>query len=213
MSVRLPKTLLIADLVFTALAALSCLGQAGEASPNLKQADTDYRAGVAALSHNDLNTALADFEKVVRLAPAAEQGHSALGAVLVRLERTREGIRELEKALAIQPSDSSAQLNLALAYEQSGQEAKALPWFAKLEAASRVDKHELPANVLSAYARALAAAQQFSAAATHMNDTIARDPQSAEWWDELGSICAQHQDWSNAEQAFTSALQLNPDLA
>src|SRR5580698_2380436 len=159
LKMRLPAGLLLA-----ALPALSCMGQAQEPSTSLKQADTDYRAGVAALSSNDLNTALADFEKVVHLAPAAEPGHSALGAVLLRMGRTSEGIHELEKALAIQSSDSSAQLNLALAYEQTGQSAKALPWFAKLEAASRAENHTLPSSVLAAYARALGAAHQFPAA-------------------------------------------------
>ena len=122
---------------------------AQEPSPTLKQADADYRAGVAALSRNDLNTAREDFERVVHLAPSAEQGHSALGAVLVSLGHTTEGIHELEKALAIKPSDSSAQLNLAMAYEQSGQHAKALPWFAKAMAAAYAEKRAAPAAVLA----------------------------------------------------------------
>ena len=113
--------------VIAAFVAFVFVAGAQDPSPSLKQADADYRSGLAALSRNDLNTALQDFEKVVRLAPSAEQGHSALGAVLVRLGRTSEGIRELQKALAIKPSDSSAQVNLAVAYEQSGQPAKALP--------------------------------------------------------------------------------------
>ena len=208
LKMRLPAGFLLA-----ALPALSCMGQAQEPSTSLKQADTDYRSGVAALSSNDLNTALADFEKVVHLAPAIEQGHSALGTVYLQLGRTSEGIRELKKALALQPGDRSAMLNLALAYEQSGEAAEALPWFAKLEAASRVDKQALPLNVLVSYARALAAARQFPSAVARMKEAIARDSQNAEWQDELGSIYAQQQSWPEARQAFTAALQLNPDLA
>ena len=64
--------------------SLAVAGFAQAPPASLKQADADYRAGVAALGHNDLTTALADFEKVVKLAPSAEEGHSALGAVLVR---------------------------------------------------------------------------------------------------------------------------------
>jgi len=213
MSVRSLQAWLIAGLLLTALLAHSGPGQAQESSSNLKQADADYRSGVAALSRNDLNGALADFERVVRLAPSAEPGHSALGAVLVRLGRRTEGIRELEKALAIQPNDSSAQLNLTLAYEQNGQAAKAIPWFAKLDAASRAEKHVLPPAVLASYARALAATQQFSAAVTKLKEAIEADPENAELHDELGSVYAQHKDWSNAGQAFTAAIQLNPDFA
>ena len=175
--------------------SLALAGFAQEPSASLKQADADYRAGVAALAHNDLTTALADFEKVVRLAPSAEEGHSALGAVLVRLQRTGEGIRELDKALATKPGDRNAQTNLALAYQQSGQAAKALPLFAKLEAAARAEKHPLAPSILASYARALAAAGRVPEATAKMKEAVAGDPRNAELQDELGSLYAQHQDW------------------
>src|SRR5580658_3360651 len=211
MSVCLFKTRLAAGSLLIFLLAQT--GRAQEPSASLKQADADYRAGVAALSRNDLNGALADFEKVVHLEPAAEQGHSALGAVLIRMGRTKEGIRELEKALAMKPSDGSAQMNLALAYEQSGEGAKALPLFAKVEAASKAEKLVLPSAVLASYARALAAGKQFPAAVAKMKEAVAGDPRNAELQDELGSLYAQHQDWSKAEEAFSAALNASPDFA
>ncbi len=199
--------------LLVAVLTLSSLGLAQEASPNLKQADADYRAGVAALGHEDLKGALADFEKVVHLAPTVEQGHSALGAVLVRMGRTDEGIRELEKALTIQSTDSTAQLNLAMAYEQSGRAAKALPWFAALESGARAQNRSLPGNVLAGYARALAANRQFPAAVIHMKEAIAADPRNAEWHDELGSLYAQQQDWPHAREAFAAAIELDAGMA
>jgi protein O-GlcNAc transferase len=202
-----------ASSLLVAILALSSSCIAQEPSPTLKQADADYRAGVAALGHNDLNSALADFEKVVHLAPAVEQGHSALGAVLIRLGRTNEGILELEKALSIQSTDSTAQTNLAMAYEQSGRSAKALPWFAKLEAGARAQNTSLPASVLAAYARALAANRQFPAAVTHMKEAITADPKNAEWHDELGSLYAQQHNWADARQAFSAAIELDPGMA
>src|SRR5271163_1868280 len=102
-----------------------------EPSAALKKADAAYRAGQAALAQRDLNAARADFEQVVQLAPQAEQGHSALGAVLVRLGHTKEGIHELVRALVIKPTDSTAQMNLAMAYEQIGLHEKAIPLFSK----------------------------------------------------------------------------------
>jgi protein O-GlcNAc transferase len=213
MSRCLLKRRAIAGLVIGILLGFQHPGYSQEPSPNLKEADADYRSGVAALSHNDLNAAREDFTKVVRLAPSAEQGHSALGAVLVQLGHTNEGIRELEKALAIKGNDSSAQLNLALALEQSGQPAKALPWFIKLETAARTEKHPLSATVLDAYARSLAATHQLAAATAKMKEAIAESPQNAELHDELGSIYAQRQDWSNAHQSFNAALQADPNLA
>ena len=193
--------------------AIPCRGIAQEPSPSLKLADADYRAGAAALSHNDLQAALADFQNVVRLAPDAEQGHAALGTVLLRLGHITEGIGELEKALAIKPGDSASQLNLALAYQQGGQPAKALPWFEKLEAAARTGKRALTPAVLSSYAHALAATGQLGPAIAKMKQATAHDPRNAELQDELGTLDAQVQDWANAQEAFSAAILAKPDFA
>ena len=115
------------------IVSLPGAAHAQEPSAALRQADAEYREGVAALNHNDLETARTRFEAVTRLAPTAEQGHSALGAILVRQGQWVAGTRELEKALAIKPNDSDAQLNLAMVYAQVGAPAKAIPLFAKLE--------------------------------------------------------------------------------
>jgi tetratricopeptide (TPR) repeat protein len=160
-----------------------------------------------------LNSALADFENAVRLAPAAWQAHSALGSVLVRLGRTSEGIHELERALAIQPGDGSAQLSLALGYEQSGQAAKAVPLFAKLVAAAHTAKHPLAPPVLASYARALAATGQSRAAIARMKEAVTRDPRNFELQDELGSLYAQTRDWPDARLAFAAAIEEKPDSA
>ena len=184
-----------------------------EPSANLRQADADYRAGVAALARNDLNAALVDFQNVARLAPAASQGHSALGAVLVRLGRADEGIHELEKALAIQPGDSSAQLNLALAYEQNGQATKALPLFARLDAASHASKHLLAPAVLESYARALAATGQPKLALGKMKEASAREPKNPDLQNDLGTLYAQEADWANAKLAFSASVDARPDFA
>ena len=105
----------------------------------------------------NLLTAQTDFEQVARLAPHAEEGHSALGTVLIYRGRTKEGIRELETALAIRPTDTNARMNLAIAYQQIGSSAKAIQLFAELEENARLQKRPMSVPVLSAYARALAA--------------------------------------------------------
>jgi len=135
---------------------LSCFGMtfapvvnSQETSSALRQADAEYRAGVAALNSNELEVALEKFEAVVRLESGIELGHSALGAVLVREGKWTAGIRELEKALALKPSDDVAQLNQAIAYSESGAHAKALPLFAKAEAAARARGTRLPAQVVT----------------------------------------------------------------
>jgi len=186
---------------------------AQEASPALRQADADYREGVAALNRNDLETARAKFEAVTRLAPTAELGHTALGSVLVRQGQWSAGTRELEKALAIKPSDSDAQLNLAMVYAEAGAPAKAIPLFAKLEAASVTDHRPLSATVLSAYARSLQATGQLHRALTQMKEAVAQADRNGGLHDELVSLYAMEKDWSPAEHEFREAIGLKDDLA
>src|ERR1700733_898838 len=98
-------------------------------------AQAAYQAGNAAIKNNDWKTAETEFEKVVRLVPQIEEGHSSLGAVLMRLGKLSQAISELEKALALNPRDVAAETNVALAYEETGTNRKAVSAFEKLEAA------------------------------------------------------------------------------
>jgi protein O-GlcNAc transferase len=196
-----------------ALMALTMAAHSQEPSAALKKADAAYRAGQAALAQRDLSSAQADFEQVVQLAPQAEQGYSALGAVLVNRGRLKEGIQELEKALTIKASDSAAQTNLALAYEQIGSPEKALPLFSRLEADAHLHGRTLPPYVLVGYAYSLAATQKTGPAITKMKAALATEPQSAELHDELGSLYAQQKNWTQAQSEFATAVRLNSSLA
>jgi protein O-GlcNAc transferase len=186
---------------------------AQEPPASLREADTDYREGVAALSRNDLKTARIKFEEVTRLVPSAEQGHAALGAVLVREGQWAAGTRELEKALAVKPNDNAAQMNLAMVYAQSGAPQKAIPLFAQLELTARAEHRPLTPSVLETYARSLVAVGQTHNALEEMKEALAQDDHDAELHDDLGSLYAMERDWSPAEQEFREALRLKDDGA
>lgn len=187
--------------------------QTQEPSAALRLADADYREGVSALNENDLKTAQAKFEAVIRLAPAAEQGHSALGAVLIREGQWAAGIHELERALAIKPNDGASQLNLAMVYAQTGEHAKAIPLFAKLESAAKTEKHPLGTPVLQQYARSLQDTGQTQAAIVRMKQAVAQESGNAELHDELGSLYAMEKSWPLADVQFTEAVNLKNDFA
>ncbi|MGA8938573.1 MAG: tetratricopeptide repeat protein, partial [Acidobacteriaceae bacterium] len=185
-----------------------------QVSPSaLHQADTVYRAGTAALAQHDLATAQADFEQALRLAPNAEPAHVALGVVLLNRGDLQRGIHELQLALKLRPTDTTAQLNLAVAYEQLRQPAKSIPLFIQIEAESRARKQPLTASILSAYAHALVATGNLAQAAQQMKAATQADPRDAQLHDDLGSIYAQQKSWQNAREQFTTALQINPQLA
>jgi protein O-GlcNAc transferase len=209
MRLALPQLPLLLLAVLTGSAAIHAQG----IPSNLKQADADYREGAAALASGDLTTAEAKFEEVTRLAPSAEQGHSALGTVLVRKGQWAAGMRELEKALAINPADGSAQLNLAMAYGQTGVAAKAIPLFAKLKMTAEAQGRPLPSQVLAAYARAFLATGQSAKALATMKAAVAEEPGSAELHDELGSLYAQQKEWAQAEKEFSDSIGLKGGFA
>jgi protein O-GlcNAc transferase len=196
-----------------ALIGFTTVAHSQEPSAALKKADAAFRAGQAALAQRDLSSAQADFELAVQLAPQSEQGHSALGAVLVDRGRLKEGIRELERALAIKASDSAAQTNLALAYEQIGSPEKALPLFARLEANAHLHGGTLPLYVLVGYAYSLAATQRTGPAITKMKAALVTEPQNAELHDELGSLYAQQKNWTQAQSEFAIAIRMNSNMA
>jgi protein O-GlcNAc transferase len=192
---------------------LVCVGLAQDATSALKQADAAYRAGSAAFSKNDYETARVDFEKVIRLVPAEQQGYRALGLTLLRMGKAEESVRSLEKALSLKPSDSDAQLGLAIAYDRLHEPAKEVILLGKLEAAARAQKHSLPAGIEATYARALAATHQPAAAIVHMKQAVATDPRNAVALDDLGSLYAMQKDWGNAEKRYHAALAVNPSMA
>jgi tetratricopeptide (TPR) repeat protein len=187
--------------------------QAQEPTAALRQADADYREGVSALNRNELETARTKFEEVIRLAPGAEQGHSALGAVLVREGHLTAGTRELEKALDMKPNDGAAQLNLAMVYAQAGLHAKAILLFAKLEAASRLDHHPLSVAILEEYARSLQATGQTHSALVQLKQAVAQEGRNGQLHDQLGSLYAIERNWEPAEQQFREAITLTDDSA
>ena len=120
------------------------------------------------------------------------------------------GTRE---ALVIKPSDDAAQLNLAVAYAESGAQAKALPLFASADAAARARGARMPAQVIVLYAKSFAAAGHTESAIARMKEAAAEAGASPQIDDDLGSLYAQRKDWSHAEEQFEGALRMHPNLA
>ena len=189
------------------------LAQTPAPSNALRQADTLYRAGTAALNQHDLATAQSDFEQALRLVPSAEPAHVALGIVLANSGHLQAAIHEYQLALALRKSDTTAQLNLALAYQQAGEPAKAIARFTQMDSEARLHHQPLSAPVLSAYAHSLAASGNLSQAAIEIKAAIRADPRNPQLHDDLGSIDAQQKSWESARAEFAAAVQLNPQLA
>lgn len=181
-------------------------------SDRFRQADEAFRAGYAAASNNDLTTARAEFQKVVALVPGMEEGHSALGAVLVQMGQYARAIPELRRSLRMKPADRNAAMNLALAYAQTGANAKAIPLFQRLEggAQSGGKPAALPADVAMAYGRALASEGKINGAIAVLERAIDAQSNVAALHDSLGTLYAQQQRWAEAKDEFRQAIVLAP---
>jgi protein O-GlcNAc transferase len=216
-SIRILCVLIVGLATEICFAAQSASSSASQADINNK-AQAAYQAGTAAAANNDFKTAEAQFEKVVRLVPQIEEGHSALGAVLAHLGKLPQAIKELETALELKPGDVSAQTNLALAYEQTGANQRAIALFKSVEAdaqhkAAADSSPALPSFFLAAYARSLAATGQLQEATAKMKIAISESPKSAELHDALGSLHGQQRSWPSAVSEFQEAIRLNPQFA
>ncbi len=180
----------------------------------LREADAAFHAGYAAVQNGDLAAAKDDFQKVARLAPEISEGHSALGSVLLQLSQPSAAIPELERALAIKADDRSAQINLAVAYEETRAYDKSLALFRELDQDA---SNPMPASALISYVRALSATQLGDQAMGRMQkavaDAAAGSPDAATLDDTLGSLEAQREEWPAAQAHFEQALAIDANFA
>ncbi len=188
-------------------------GSAGATPPQsvrIHQADVAFHAGYAAVARNDLASALRDFEQVVRLMPQLEEGHSALGAVLLQAGRYPAAIAELRRSVALKPEDRSARTNLAMAYAATGEYRKAIPLFQRLDQANGAKRGDsLPQDVTLAYARCLAGTGRTTEAMALLQRHENQGQNSSEIHDELGSLYAQQKRWAEAKEEFRQAITVD----
>ena len=180
---------------------------------SLKQADAAFRAGFAARQSGNLELARTKFAEVATLEPKIPEGHEALGAVLLEMGKADDAITELETAAKLQPNDSGNQANLALAYAQTSQPAKAIPHFElAVQLADKPSEAQMSAPFYDAYARALAATGKPDAAIRELMAEEALAGQRANLEDEIGSLYAQQGQWNEARTRFEHAIVLDSSL-
>ena len=187
-------------------------GQSNPGAPTptaLKAADKSFRAGYDAVQRNDLGVAEADFAEVVRLTPTVAAGHAAYGSVLLSLGKLDEALRELKTAHALDPDETSATLNLARAYQQSGHTEEAIHLFDALSGSTA----SLTPEDWYAYAELLLAKSDLASAHAKMLAATEAYPQDATLADTFGVVLAKQQDYVSAEQAFRRAEELAPGMA
>jgi protein O-GlcNAc transferase len=112
----------------TGLLAASASGQT--ITPELKQA---AEAGMAAKQSGNLDKAIEEFRKVVRLAPDLAAGHVNLGAVFFDKQDYANAVPALRRALELNPNLPGASIMLGTALLALGYPAEAIPHFEKTQ--------------------------------------------------------------------------------
>src|SRR5690349_20280876 len=120
---RTPLFRLCAALVFLCCAgALKCAAQSASSAKAdaASRATVTYQHGMSALQKGDLDSARADFEKVVRLAPQSPEGHNSLGWVLLAQDQVDSAIKQFQSAVKLKPDFAQAHVNFANALIRKG---------------------------------------------------------------------------------------------
>ncbi|MGH9307792.1 MAG: tetratricopeptide repeat protein, partial [Vicinamibacterales bacterium] len=95
--------------------------------------DGAYGLGVCLSYLQDDELAVKMFERAVKRNPSAAVAWAGLGTSLVKLGRITDGITKLERAISLAPEMDEAHYMLGLAYQGTGDTARAQAAFAKAE--------------------------------------------------------------------------------
>jgi len=95
--------------------------------------DGAYGLGVCHSYLQDDERAVKKFEQAAERSPSAAVAWAGLGTSLVKLQRTAEAIAKLRRAIALEPGMHEAHYMLGMAYQASGDAARAQEAFKKAE--------------------------------------------------------------------------------
>ncbi len=105
------------------LPAAARLGAQETVSPEVQALYEHARAAQAA---NTPEVAVADYRRILKLAPGLAQAYNNLGRLLYNLERYEEAVPVLKQGLAIAPGMHGAEVMLGASYQKLGQAASAI---------------------------------------------------------------------------------------
>jgi tetratricopeptide (TPR) repeat protein len=164
-----------------------------------------YQA-VAELRTGEVKEAIAHFERAIELGYAPGSVHYNLGLALLRLQKTRAGIRELKLAAAQEPGNAEVEYSLGVALLETGEPGSALPYLRNSLARSPRDP-AIQANIV----RADFESGDAGAALQAIDKAVAAFPQNAALEVSLARICLAHRQGQKALTLLEIAEQLSPN--
>jgi Flp pilus assembly protein TadD len=158
----------------------------------------------AALDKNDYNAALQPLQKFIAEKPDVAYAHFQLGYAYTALKRTDDARAEYEKAVALDPKMTEAQLNLGILLLESDPAAAVAPLSKAVEL--------LPSQSRPRYLLGLAQERSgdLKGAAESFEGASRLDPKDAAALGELGKIYVKSKRPAEAESKFRAALGIEP---
>lgn len=197
-----PALLVLISCGFAISAAARLGAQEGTVSPEVEALYEHARAAQAA---DKPAVAVADYRRILKLAPGLAQAYNNLGRLLYNLERYEEATTVLKGGLAIAPGMHGAEVMLGASYLELGQPANSI---SPLEAGVQAMPNDRFARVTLAHA--LIAADHPSEAVPQLEAVLKADPRDQEAWYILGKL---HLQLSQQELSQVQTIDPNSPLA
>jgi arylsulfatase A-like enzyme/Tfp pilus assembly protein PilF len=151
--------------------------------------------------------------RIIAANPAYTQAYILLGNVRFSQERIAEAKAAYEKALAIEPQNLSLKKRLAVILARQGDPGRALALLDELAADERLAVDQAGRAILAEAARLYAELGRLERGDRLLRGLLARRPDDAMLWNELGSIHYQRRDLDVASDCFERALAADANFA
>jgi len=160
----------------------------------------------AAIDRNDFQAAVAPLQKFIAEKDDFAYAHFQLGYVYTALKNSKEARAEYEKAIALDPKMSEAQLDLGILLLESDPAAAVAPL---LKAVDLLPTQSRPRFLLGA---AQERSGDLKSAAQSFESALVLDPKDPDTTLHLAQLYLNQSRPADAEKKFRAALELQPEL-
>jgi hypothetical protein len=164
--------------------------------------------GLSLQALNQLNAAVASYEKAISLEPDFADAYYNRGNALKELKQFNVALASYDKAISLKPNFAEAYLNRGIALEELGQLDVAV---ANYEKAIGINPDY--ADAYYNRGNALRELNQFDAAVASFNDAIDLKPDFPDAYYNRGNVLQDLREWGAAVESFDKAISLKPDFA
>ncbi len=173
--------------------------------PQHPTAEQWFHRAVELQADNQADVAIECYRAALRLSPTMWEAHYNIGIVFFSLRHWQQSIFEFEKALDLNPGFAHAALNLATAFQESGQFDKAIHMYrVTLEKDSGLAQaHYLKGRCHLSMGSPVPAARS-------IRHAVALEPRNAQYWFHLAEAFLSFNDIASALAAYQKVITLRP---